>query len=367
LRDDAPLRLEEGACLPLRSKFGRCTTCASACPAGVLKVTPASVELADGCLRCGRCAAACPTEALSLEGHGMAVSAQAGAGALTVECWKVDRARTAGNAVRIPCLGALSTGRVLELWRASGEAGLELVDRGWCSACSAGGGEAHPAQRALDAANLWLEALGVETRRLAKRVQRPLPPEEMPAEIPAPATEQPLSRRQFLRSLSTPVPVGGRGAPAFPAGKRHESAERRRTLNALGAIAAERGAALPDELFPRLANNGACADHRVCTGACPTGALTVDAADGRAALEFDAETCIACGACERACPEHALSLDAHGGQRGRRIVALHRQERCASCGETYSAKEAGDGLCLSCRKTRKFLRSGAALWRAARQ
>lgn len=298
----------------------------------------------------------------------MAVNAEASAGgALTVECWKVDRARTAGNTVRISCLGALSTGRVLELWRASGEAGLELVDRGWCKACSAGGGGCHPAQRALDAANLWLEALGVESPRQARFVRRPLPSKEMPLELPEPATERPVSRRQFLRSLSTPVPVGGPGAPAFPAGKRHESAERRRTLNALGAIAVERGAALPDELFPRVANNGACADHRICTGACPTGALAVKAVDGRAALEFDAETCIACGACERACPEHALSLDAHGGQRGLRIVALHRQQRCASCGETYSAKEADDALCLSCRKTRKFLRSGAALWRAARQ
>jgi ferredoxin len=359
--------LEEGACLPLRSKFGRCMACASACPAGVLTVTPGAVELAEGCLRCGRCAAACPTEALSLEGHGMALSAQAGEGALSVECWKVDRSRTAGNAVRVSCLGALSTGRVLELWRAAGEAGLELVDRGWCSACSAGGGDGHPAQRTLDAANLWLQALGVEGQRQAKLVQRPLPSNEMPSEIPAPETERPISRRQFLRALGTPVPVGGPGAPAFPAGKRHESAERRRTLNALGAVAAERRCALPGELFPRVANNGACADHRICTGACPTGALSANAVDGRTALEFDADTCIACGACERACPEHALSLDAHGGQRGRRIVALHRQQRCASCGEAYSAKEADGALCLSCRKTRKFLRSGAAIWRAAQQ
>ncbi|HEX9183567.1 MAG TPA: 4Fe-4S dicluster domain-containing protein [Burkholderiales bacterium] len=330
-------------------------------------MTPAAVELAGGCLRCGRCSAACPNEALSLEGHGMAVSAQAGEGALTVECWKVDPSRATRNAARLPCLGALSTGRVLELWQAAGEAGLELMDRGWCGACSAGGGDCHPAQRALDAANLWLEALGVEKRRQARLVQRPLPAKEMAAEIPAPESVRPISRRQFLRSISAPVPVGGAGAPAFPAGKRHESAERRRTLNALAAIAEERGAVLPEELFPRVANSGACADHRICTGACPTGALTVNAVDGRAALEFDAETCIACGACERACPEHALSLDAHGGRRGRRIVALHRQQRCASCAETYSAKEADDGLCLSCRKTRKFLRSGAALWRAARQ
>lgn len=367
LREDAALQLDEGACLPLRSKFGQCSACAGACPAGVLRASPASVELSEGCLNCGRCAAACPTEALALEGYGIAAPSHPESGPLRVECWKVMRSRTGSDAVRIPCLGGLSTGRILELWRARGEAGLELVDRGWCGACSAGGGVSHPAQRALDAARLWLEAVGIERERLPRLVSRPLPEREMPKEIPPPETERPVSRRQFLRAIGAPVPVGGPGAPAFPAATRHESAERRRVLNALDAIAAGRGTTLPDELFPRVSNNGTCADHRICSAICPTGALAVRAADGQAALEFDVESCIACGACERACPEHALSLDAHGGQRGPRIVALHRQQRCASCGEAYSAKDVDDGLCPSCRKTRKFLRSGAALWRAARQ
>jgi ferredoxin len=262
----------------------------------------------------------------------------------------------------------LSTGRVLELWRAAGEAGLEVVDRGWCGACSAGGGDRHPAQASLDAARLWLEALGVEPERLPRIVSRPLPAREMPEAIPAPETERPVSRRQFLHALAAaPVPVGAPGAPAFPASARRESGERRRVLDALGAIAAERGTQLPDELFARVTNNGACADHRICTAICPTGALAVRAVDGQAALEFDAETCIACGACERACPEHALSLQAHGGARERRIVAMHRPRRCAACGEQYTAKEDDGGLCLSCLKTRRFLRSGAATWRAARQ
>jgi formate hydrogenlyase subunit 6/NADH:ubiquinone oxidoreductase subunit I len=189
----------------------------------------------------------------------------------------------------------------------------------------------------------------------------------MPKEIPPPESERPISRRQFLRAITAPVPVGGPGAPAFPASARRESTERRRVLNALGAVAAERGTTLPDELFARVTNAGTCADHRICTAICPTGALAVRAVDGQAALEFDAEACIACGACERACPEHALSLDAHGGERERRIVAMHRPQRCTACGEQYTAKDEDDGLCLSCRKTRKFLRSGAAMWRAARQ
>jgi ferredoxin len=368
LRDGAALRLDEGACLPLRSKAGQCSACADVCPAGVLRAEVAAIGLDEGCLNCGRCAAACPTEALSLEGYGIAATARAGTGPLRIECWKVMRSRSGTEAVRVPCLGGLSTGRVLELWRAAGEAGLELVDRGWCGACSAGGGDRHPAQGSLDAARLWLEALGVEPERLPRLVSRPLPAREMPESIPAPETERPVSRRQFLHALAAaPVPVGAPGAPAFPASARRESGERRRVLDALGAIAAERGTPLPEELFARVTNNGACADHRICTAICPTGALAVRALDGQTALEFDAETCIACGACERACPEHALSLQAHGGARERRIVAMHRARRCAACGEQYAAKDEDQGLCASCRKTRRFLRSGAALWRAARQ
>jgi len=377
LREDGALRLQEGACLPLRSRFGQCSACAQACPAGVLRVSVAAVELSEGCLNCGRCVAACPTDALRLEGYGCAATlgAEPHRHPLEVDCWKVPRARSGPDAIRVPCLGGLSTGRLLELWRTAGEAGLELLDRGWCGACSAGGGNRHPVQHALDTARLWLEAVGVERERLPRLALRPLRIREMPEKIPEPEAERPISRRQFLRTVTAqagaaakraaPVPIGGPGAPAFPASARRESAERRRVLNALEAIAARRGAALPDELYPRVSNNGTCADHRVCTAICPTGALAVRTVDSRAALEFDAAACIACGACERACPEHALALDAHGGQRERSIVAIHRQQRCMACGTEYTAKNEDDGLCLSCHKTRKFLRNGAAMLRAA--
>jgi len=367
LREDAALRLDEGACLPLRSRFGQCSACADACPAGVLRVSVAGLELADGCLGCGRCAAACPTEALSLEGYGIVAADPLATGAMRIECWKVPVSRTGAGAVRVPCLGSLSPGRLLELWRIAGDGALELVDRGWCSACSAGGGERHPAQQTLDVARLWLREVGVPEHRLPRLVSQPLPACEMPKDIPAPEFERPVSRRQFLRSLAAPVPVGAPGVPAFPAGARRESAERRRMLTALDAIAAERGTAVPDEFFPRLSNRGTCVDHRICTAICPTGALAVRARDAGAALEFDPERCIACGACERACPERALSLDPHGGKRARRVLAMHRPRRCAACGEQYTAKDEDDGLCLACRKTRRFLRSGAGLWHAARR
>lgn len=367
LREGSALRLDESACLPLRSRFGGCSACADACPAGVLHVRVAALELADGCLGCGRCAAACPTEALSLQGYGIVAAAPLAGDTTRIECWKVPAARAGAGAVRVPCLGSLSPGRLLQLWREAGDGALELVDRGWCGACTAGSRDRHPAQQALDIARLWLEEVGVPAHRLPRLVSQPLPAREMPKDIPAPESERPISRRQFLRSLAAPVPVGAAGAPAFAASARRESPERRRMLDALDAIAAERGTAVPEEFFARLSNNGTCADQRICTAICPTGALAVRARDGRTALEFDPERCIACGACERACPEHALSLDAHAGRRERRVLAMHRPRRCAACGEQYTAKDEDDGLCLACRKTRKFLRSGAALWRAAQQ
>jgi Fe-S-cluster-containing dehydrogenase component len=48
-----------------------------------------------------------------------------------------------------------------------------------------------------------------------------------------------------------------------------------------------------------------CTDCSVCTGQCPTGALTLDRED--MSLVFRNEECISCGICIPACPYGALS------------------------------------------------------------
>lgn len=366
LKEGARLRLNEGACLPLRSDFGRCRACASVCPVNVIRVAVEQVSLADGCLDCGRCVAACPTDALELDGFNTPLELSAGKTTVEVECAKVPpRERTPG-AVEVPCLGALSAGRIAELHETAGARGLALVDRGWCGHCSAGCGESrHPAAAARDQFVLWLEAVG-DPRAAPQWAYRPLSVDRMPKDIPVPATpenEGPVvTRRQFFRSVvQDPVgqrrkgsPMGESGRAAFPIGRRREAPERRRLLSALEAAAERASTTVPAEFFPRVSASAACVDHRVCTAACPTGALKAVALDGNASLTHLATACIACGACLRACPEGALALDSHGGERAPAVIAHHQEQICTTCGDTFTPR-AGESLCLACGKSQRFI------------
>jgi ferredoxin len=363
LNPGAGLRLDEGACLPLRSDFGGCRACEAACPAKVLRVDTQAVALADGCLDCGRCVAACPTDALSLDAMPAANTVSSADAPLEVECAKVPARHCAPGALRVPCLGALSVGRLAALHEVAGNAGVSMVDRGWCSGCSASGG-ARPGDEVRDRLALWLDAVG-DPRPAPRWISRPLPATEMPERIPRPDDAAPkpaLSRRQFFGTIATDplgarrnvTPMGGAGRPAHPASRRREAPDRNRLLGALRAAAARAGRALPAELFPRLVNSGACVDHRVCVAACPTNALEVATTESGASLTLSGDTCIACGACTRACPEGALSLDAHGGEPGSAVVATHAQRVCTACGDTF-APRAGESTCLSCTKSRRFM------------
>jgi ferredoxin len=363
LSDGARLRHDEGACLPLRSDFGRCRACVGACPVRVLDVTIERVALAEGCLHCGRCVAACPTDALRLEGFELPRLPE-GSGPLRVECAKVPAAQRASDGVCVPCLGGLSVGRLAALHDVAGARGVELIDRGWCGRCSAGGGEGNPVRGALEKVAMWLEALA-DPRPAPRLRTLPLPAELMPADIPPPresVEEARLSRRQFFATLATDPtgrrrgarPMGGDGRAAFPASERRESPERRRLLDALDAAAERGGREVPSEFFPQVTSTGRCLDHRICSGACPTGALKVADAGGRADLTYDAATCIACGACARACPEGALAVREHGGERSPVVLATHSLRACGTCGETFTPRD-GETVCMSCGKTQRFV------------
>ena len=360
LNDGARLRLNEGACLPLRSRFGGCRACVTACPVQVIRVQVEQVTLADGCLHCGRCMAACPTEALQLDGFDLADLPQADR-PLEIECAKVPAAQRTAHSVQVPCLGGLSVGRLAELHEAAGERGIALIDRGWCPQCSTGCGDGqHPASAAHERVVLWLESVR-DPWPAPRWVERPLPKELMPAAIPAPVDTGPqMSRRQFFRTVAQdPVgrrraPMGSSGRAAYPASQRREAPDRQRLLAALERAAERAGAPLPAELFPRLTNRGACVDHRICTAACPTGALKVIETERAAALTFAAAACIGCGACTRACPETALALDAHGGERAPAAIAHHTQSTCSACGDVFTPR-AGETVCLACSKTQRFI------------
>lgn len=375
LREGLGLRLDEAACLPLRSRHGQCRACAQACPKGVLSVSIDAVAVDAGCIECGRCAAACPNDALALDGLECSEVPAVGAQALEIECSRVPQHLLGERVLRVPCLGGLSVGRILELGERAAPAGLVLVDRGACARCEAGCPDRHPALEAVDRARVWLDAVGAGGDALPRIERRALHASAMLPSIPA--REQPaetLSRREFFRAAIDkpagrdrlgPVPMGSSGRAAFPPGARRESRERRRQIDALDAVARRHGTTIPAEFYPRVLATGACVDHRICTANCPTGALKVLDGEGFVSLQFSGEACIGCGSCARACPEGALEVDVHGGDRARVELARHRPAQCRECGDTFTPREADDALCMPCSKSYRFMRDAMARLHAA--
>ncbi|MBI3935696.1 MAG: 4Fe-4S binding protein [Betaproteobacteria bacterium] len=371
LRPQSAVAFDPVRCLRLRSRYSDCERCAEACPAKVLRVTGAAIELGADCLRCGRCSAVCPTGALQTAGFAVNPRrAAAGTTPLYVDCWKVPASDSARDAVRVPCLGGIAVHQLLQ-WHAAAEGRvIALVDRGWCSRCRAGRGARHPAQEALDAARALLAELGVAECALPRFESLPPPRTQMPVEIPQPVAAQSLSRREFFagitrRAARAIAPVTA-GQPEEDARSRRarlariETTARSRLLAEAAALGARRGRPLPAELFPALRVSDACRDHQVCAAACPTGALHVyRGADGAVGTAFDARRCIACGDCTRACPEQALTLMPQGdGEVPRGATALRRctLRECRDCGHEFVDSGSSE-ICASCRKTRSVARS----------
>jgi ferredoxin len=319
------------------------------------------LQLDAGCLHCGRCAAACPTGALSLPGLSAALVAGTSAGTVYVDCRKVPPRESPADAVRVPCVGAVSVGQWLALAAKGGE--VIALDRGWCRDCSAGGAS-HPAQAALTEACALLNEAGVPPTAMPRLLRRTLPAWQMPASIPDARSERRLDRRHFFAGLAgelAGVATAYRGAPAGePTPTRAtrpgqvRALERERRLAALATLAHRHGTRLPARLFPQIEISTRCRDHHVCASLCPTGALAAYADGGASGVRFDAFTCIACGACERACPEQALRLRAAGGDAvptAAVVLTRHGRRECYDCGASFSAV-AEESTCPSCRKSR---------------
>jgi Fe-S-cluster-containing hydrogenase component 2 len=423
LRDDRPLWHDEGACLPLRSRHGQCRACATVCPVQALEVGVDAVTLGAACVGCGRCTAVCPTGALGLPELdalripivAMAQSASARrrdflqstqtetARHVRFECRMVPAPALEADSVVLPCLGALTPGRIAAHVAAGQQ--VTVVDRGWCEGCAA-----CESPRALNAPNAlvasaaaqgiaaadeavrqalsWLGALDSASppdqaaatstastvaagTAVGDALQRPLrervslvrellPLALRPAFLPAaPALEPAVDRRSFFRAaLERPAgrdraatPMGGDGRAAYPARDRQPAPERTRLHAALAQLAQARATQVPAEFFPTLHADARCCDSRMCVALCPTAALTVADDGATAHLRFDPLRCIACGTCTRACPEGALVLTPHGGgtedplHAGEiRSLASHRRHLCADCGDTFTAH--GDATAL---------------------
>jgi ferredoxin len=375
LRKDHPLGLLEDACLPLRApRYADCEACESICPVKAIHIEETAIQLEESCVRCGRCAAACPMGALGLPGFSVPDVSRENVGALGVDCWKVPATLSAAGAVRVPCLGGLSPGRILELVEAAGVASLELLDRGWCLKCSAGGGANHPVHASLVQARSLLEAAGCGASRLPRLRSRHLPADLMPVEIPAPVTETKMSRRGFFSALTAKATVAVDQIKPLTAGiepRRRRgfemepvpSRERQRLLQGMQQIGQSEWVTPPPGLFHRVEVSAACDNHQLCASICPTGALAVFDEAGRSELMFDTHLCIGCGECRSICPSGALSLLPNGYNAEGQVLPDHpvrltsfSEKSCPDCGQLFTDK-AGEDLCPHCEKRRNLASS----------
>jgi len=360
------LFLRQEACLAVRSSPAACSRCAAACPTGVMAVGESGVSLADGCLGCGRCVAACPSGALSARGYLVPDRLPEGNREIAVECWKAQPRLPAAGAYAVPCLGGLTASALLELALAAGEGRVVvLVDRSWCASCLAGGSAQPPVAKQLEFARHALTRLGWPQQSLPEIWREPLPVSLMPEEIPVPAEREAIGRRAFFRFLAgkaadaviertapppkaLPRSIIRQGERLFP--------EQVRLVAVLERLAARRGVPLPANLFPAVSISETCANHGVCAGVCPTGALSRYEDEAATGIRFESWLCAGCGLCARSCPEGALVLDlAPTGDEimdGQRELTRLPWGVCTSCHERFAAR--GKSLCPRCEKSRNL-------------
>jgi ferredoxin len=364
LHPERGLRFFDAACLRLRSRLSDCDACARACPVDAIRIDPTQTRVRDACTGCGRCAAACPTHALDASGFRVGDLAPAPPERpVTVDCWKVPRAASESDAVRVPCLGGLRVSDLLDLRAAAGPRPVRLIDRGWCSGCSSGGTR-HPAEANLTEARALLADVGAAHEALPALESRPLPGRLMPQDIPPADAEAAVNRRNFLRHLvgraaaaveeAAAFDPGHAARPSFSARVERPATERSGVLAALRAAADGTGRTLPARLFPEAEASDACRNHNVCVANCPTEALRkYETDDGAAGVAFDAAECIDCGLCASVCPEQAMSIRA--GARtappaGEETVTRFGTRECWHCGASF-APRADERHCAACAKS----------------
>lgn len=372
-----PLGLLADACLPLRApRYANCRACEDVCPVRALHVEATAIRLDDSCVRCGRCAASCPMGALSLSGFSVPEVSRETTRALSVDCWKAPGRLTPDESLRVPCLGGLSPGRILELVMAVGPRTLELLDRDWCATCSAGstGSTAeHPVAVSLKLARSLLEAAGSGADRLPRMRSLHLPVDLRPVEIPASVNETKMSRRGFFSALTAKATVAidqVRPLPGTEPRRRRgferaavPSRERQRVLLAMERIAQSASLAPPLGLFHRVVVSADCNNHQLCASICPTGALAVFEQGCRGELMFDTQLCIGCNECHAICPSGAVSLLPNGYSTDDEALPDHPirltsfgEKSCSECGQTFADKMAED-LCPQCEKRQRLANS----------
>lgn len=359
LQGDAFLSLLPHSCLAVRAGDVACSACAQACPARVLEVDGDGPRLTGDCLHCGRCSAACPGGALQADGF-LDVMLAPGRGPIEVECAKAP-ASAGSNTMRVPCLGGITPTLLLQWWLQAGDRTLTLINRDWCTHCSAGGPR-FAGEASLLQVREWLRECGVASSRWPGVREVASSSEDRRLDIPlAPKKAPSLSRRGFFRRVTTDIARTDAVAEA-PAGPRARVLRspcalpaRQRMLESLQQLADRQGCAMPPGALPAVVVSERCRDHGICARVCPTQALIRVERDAEVGLHFDATRCTSCRRCEQTCPEGALSLG-HGGFPTSVVVRSTAMSTCIDCGATFAAPQAAT-TCPRCVARARLARS----------
>lgn len=184
----------------------------------------------------------------------------------------------------------------------------------------------------------------------------------MPAEIPVERPES-LARRAFFRRIGSEAQraVGLSEAIEIPTPRLLKQQglplpERERLLATAQRLALVAGQPMPAAPFVALAVAPNCSHHGVCTGVCPTTALTIYEDGDNAGLEFNAWRCIGCGQCMKSCPERAIAIhaaplapDPHIPQR----LTAHAAKTCPACREPFHGPPEIK-TCPTCQRNRQM-------------
>ncbi len=352
------------ACLPLSAQG--CRQCADACPADALHFRTGIPSVTPQCTECARCAAACPTDALTRK-HFPAPAApvlRAGDSAY-IDCSKVPRTRSPEGAIRVPCLGAISTGWLLTLQDQIGDTPVILLNRGWCASCPSGDASTCSANAVVADAGRMLADAGLPAQLQARIELHPLPLAQMPEAIPAAVEETMISRRGFFSrgfseaaglasgALSVNGSTGHAPLPPLVALGRVIPAEQIRRMTALLNIRSRHPGTPATLPLPAVSiDSDQCENHGICSAVCPTGALAKYDDNGTAGIRFNALLCVSCRQCERDCPQQAVRFTTLRGTTPQDIdreLTRHPVKVCVKCEDEFSG-DPGE-TCPVCRKT----------------
>ena len=297
-------------CVRARHRKAACTLCADFCPTGAIQWGDAPRVNADRCVGCGVCAAVCPTGVFEALGPTDAELVEAAGrcgrngSPLNLACPR-EAAGKLGGALRVPCLGRLDAS-VLVAAVAAGGQGITLLD-GDCGTCPKA-----PGRKVVDGAaaeaNAILEAAGYEARVVfgANGDGRGCDGKsgEWASAGPCEQQDESASRpeRPALRKGELPVKLPDKRSRLLAG------------LRRAGAIPG--GLSTATHLWAKVTVGSTCTGCLMCAFFCPTGALSRDVHEGRAALAFREADCTACGLCQDVCYTGSIELAASADLRG---------------------------------------------------